>query len=221
MPYVTSVRQLGDSLTVHFDDGSQKIAYPTGRGIYIVKTLLTDDTAVTNTGEDPTPTPTPSADPTSPDGIYNPWAGQNITGTWAYHISTTGRGGIDYPLAYGTSIKAPASGTLHSANTGGLSDTDTGWVGSAGRRSILVLDTQFPRVNPAEPGEASGDLFAIVFQHQSVMGTNNTHYAEGQVCGKSGASANGEDYGGDVHLHVHGLNASGQRVNLLNFIPPA
>jgi hypothetical protein len=128
-------------------------------------------------------------------------------------------GGVDYPLAYGTGIKAPASGVLHSVQTGGTSDVDTGWVGSAGRRSILVLDTDYPRQHPAQTGEGTGDLRAIVFQHQSVLGTHNKHYAKGVVLGKSGASANHQDYGGDVHLHVHGLNAAGQRVNLLNFIP--
>ncbi|PPI08240.1 hypothetical protein [Rathayibacter sp. AY1B8] len=54
------------------------------------------------------------------------------------------------------------------------------------------------------------DVVAVVFQHQSAFGYER-HYDEGATCGWSGASANGRDWGGDVHLHIHCLNASGQR----------
>lgn len=204
MPYVTSVRALGNSMTVYYDDGSQQVAYPTGRDIWLVKTGLPSDPA----GGAPVPA----------GSIYNPWASYTISGSWADHMSYSA-GGIDYPLPYGTAVKAPASGTLHT--TGGSGETQVGWVGSAGRRSILLLDQAFPRIagRPLEQNEGSGSMVAIVFQHQSQFGTDNHHYSKGETCGLSGASADGKDYGGDVHLHVHGLNASAQRVDLLNFIP--
>lgn len=192
-------------MQVVYDDGSRQFAYPTGQGIFLVST---DIPAGTGTGTSGSPPPSGS--------IYNPWASYTITGSWADHMSYS-LGGIDYPLSYGTGVKAPAAGTLHTS--GGSGEYQTGWVGSAGRRSILYLDSDFPRVNPTmETGEGSGPMHAIVFQHQSKFGTNGKHYNMGDVCGVSGASADGQDYGGDVHLHVHGLTTGGQRVDLLNFI---
>lgn len=195
-----------------YDDGSELIAYPESSKIWRLPNSLPSDPPDTGGGGSTTPVPA--------GAIYNPWSGYSISGTWADHMSYS-LGGIDYPLPYGTNVKAPADGVLQSRNTGGLSDTDTGWVGSAGRRSILRLDAPFPRVagRALETGENPGDMVAIVFQHQSKMGTDGARFLKGQTLGVSGASADGKDYGGDVHLHVHGLNASGQRVDLLNFIP--
>lgn len=150
--------------------------------------------------------------------VSNPYAGYPVTGSWYDHASYSA-GGIDYPLAYGTALPAPAAGTLRTS--GGSGEWEAGSVGSAGRRSILELDTPAPRRIPAEstPPEGGGDMVAIVFQHQSAFGTAR-HYTEGETLGWSGASANGADYGGDVHLHIHGLNASGQRVDFTKFIGP-
>lgn len=151
--------------------------------------------------------------------VSNPYAGYPVTGSWFDHASYSA-GGIDYPLAYGTALPAPAAGTLRTS--GGSGEWTAGWYGSAGRRSILMLDTPAPRRAPAEatPPEGSGDMVAIVFQHQSEFGAAR-HYAEGETLGWSGASADGTDYGGDVHLHIHGLNASGQRVDFTKFIGPS
>lgn len=160
---------------------------------------------------DPVATVPPGSGP-----IYNPWSSYPITGSWQDHMSYS-LGGIDYPLGYGTPIAAPAAGTLHVYD--GSGEYQTGWVGSAGRRSILYLDQPFTRTNPyLEQNEGSGQMVAIVFQHQSQFGVAGQHYAEGDIVGYSGASANGSDYGGDVHLHVHGLNSAGQRVDFLNFL---
>lgn len=134
---------------------------------------------------------------------FNPWSGYRMTGTWQDHMSYS-LGGEDYPLAYGTGLKAPASGTLRTS--GGSGEKAAGWIGSAGRRSILDLDTPI------------GAMASIVFQHQSQFGTNGKHYNEGEILGLSGASANGKDYGGDTHLHVHGLTADGRRVPFTQYI---
>ncbi|PPH51191.1 hypothetical protein [Rathayibacter sp. AY1E1] len=129
---------------------------------------------------------------------YNPFARWRITGTWAAHMSYSA-GGEDYPLPYGTVLPAPASGTLHTSGRPGSGfEFQCGQVGSAGRRSILMLDRPIR------------DVVAVVFQHQSAFGYER-HYDEGATCGWSGASANGRDWGGDVHLHIHCLTASGQR----------
>jgi hypothetical protein len=69
---------------------------------------------------------------------YNPWSGYRISNSWAGHMSYS-LGGEDYPLAYGTALKAPAAGTLRTS--GGSGEFAAGWIGSAGRRSILMLDT--------------------------------------------------------------------------------
>lgn len=207
---LANVRMFGNSLLATDTDGSQTLLLATGRGVWIANT-----TAESGSG-DPT---TAGSDPVVGTGatLYNPWANYAISGSWANHMSYS-LGGIDYPLPYGTNLKAPAAGTLHTS--GGSGEYRAGWVGSAGRRSILILDADFARVNPTlEQNEGTGPMHAIVFQHQSEFGTDGQHYAIGDVLGKSGASANGDDYGGDVHLHVHGLTAGGQRVDLLNFIP--
>ncbi|PPG36340.1 hypothetical protein [Rathayibacter sp. AY2B5] len=147
---------------------------------------------------------------------YNPWAGYRVTGTWADHGSYSA-GGIDYPLGYGTPLRAPAAGTLRTS--GGSGEYAAGSVGSAGRRSILILDQPLNRILPAAgyPPEAAGPMVAIVVQHQSRFAAAQ-HYDEGAVIGWSGASANGADYGGDVHLHVHGLDGAGRRVDFTKFI---
>lgn len=210
MPYVTRVEVVGNLVSVVYDDGSRQFAYPSGSGVYVVTTAI--DSSTTST------TPSAPPDPAATGTIYNPWKNYSISGTWQDHMSYS-LGGIDYPLSYGTNIAAPSSGTLHTS--GGSGEYAAGWVGTAGRRSILYLDADIPRVagRALEQGEGTGPMHAIVFQHQSKFGTNGKHYNQGDICGVSGASASGSDYGGDVHLHVHGLTADGTRVDFLNFIP--
>jgi hypothetical protein len=127
---------------------------------------------------------------------YNPF-GTGLTGTWGEHLGRTNglRGGEDWGLSYGTTLPAPAKGRLQTL--GGFGEFQAGWVGSAGRRAVLYLDV------PIE------DVVAIAFQHLSSMTAGQ--YEEGEVFGLSGASANGVDRGGDVHLHSHAITASGVR----------
>ena len=138
--------------------------------------------------------------------MHNPFADWPITGTWEAHASYS-LGGEDYPTPYGYEFEAPASGILRTS--GGSGEWRAGWVGTAGRRSILSLDTPIR------------DLVAIVFQHQSRFGREG-HYDEGDPeCGWTGASAGGVDWGGDVHMHWHGLSASGQRLRMSDYIGSA
>lgn len=138
--------------------------------------------------------------------VYNPFAGWPVTGTWLGHLSYSD-GGTDYPLGYNTDLPAPAAGTLQ----------NHGMVGSAGRRATLWLDTPVARQVAAETREGAGPMVGIVFQHAASYNAER-HYSAGEIIGKSGASANGSDYGGDVHLHIHGVNAAGQRVDFTKFI---
>lgn len=142
--------------------------------------------------------------------MYNPFENWSVTGTWAEHMPYS-LGGIDQPLTYGTPLRAPAAGTLRTS--GGSGELRAGLVGSAGRRAILVLD------------ESVLTLFAIALQHLSRFAPEG-HYEEGEIIGWSGAStirSNGtvNEYGGDVHLHHHGLTKSGVRVDWRGFIPYA
>jgi len=210
------VRRLGNQMVVDLDDDTQLIFVPTGNGRWLAASNYDggDDSEIgegggPGTGDD-------SDDDASPGDLYNPWKSVPISQSWESHIQTAGRGGIDYPLAYGTAIKAPAAGTLHTS--GGSGEYAAGQVGSAGRRSILYLDKTFSRTKPKGSVEAAGPMRAIVFQHQSQFGAAK-HYNRGEVLGYSGASANGSDYGGDVHLHVHGLDRGGSRLDFLKFIP--
>ena len=161
--------------------------------------------------------------------MHDPWAGLRTTGTWADHASYS-LGGIDKPLGYGTELVAPAAGVLHtSGRPRDGAEFQCGWVGSAGRRSILMLDHPIERVADTSDAEMLGwyvesddPMVAIVFQHQSRFGVHGHHYDEGDDgLGWSGASANFNDWGGDVHLHWHGLTASGERVNPLAYIGAA
>jgi hypothetical protein len=130
---------------------------------------------------------------------YNPFGlGLSSGGTWADHLARTNglRGGEDWPLGYGTTLPAPAAGTLRIS--GGSGEFAAGWAGSAGRRAVLELTTPI------------NDVVAVVLQHLSSFSAAGV-YAEGVSLGLSGASANGDDYGGDVHLHVHCLTSSGAR----------
>ncbi|MWV50055.1 hypothetical protein GRS96_12325 [Rathayibacter sp. VKM Ac-2803] len=139
---------------------------------------------------------------------HNPFARWRITGTWAAHASYS-LGGEDYPLPYGTLLPAPASGSLFtSGRPRPFPEFQCGQVGSAGRRSVLMLDVPIR------------DVVAVVLQHQSAFGAAK-HYAEGETCGFSGASAKGHDRGGDVHLHIHCLTATGQRRRFTDYFPAA
>lgn len=211
MVSLLNVQRLGTNLIAYFSDDTNITLYDTGSGTWIAPAQEAGGgTGTAPTGSEPVPA--------SGSTIYNPWANYSISGTWQDHMSYSA-GGIDYPLAYGTALKAPAAGTLHT--TGGTGEFRAGWVGSAGRRSVLYLDNPItrPAGRPLEENEGTGALYAIVLQHQSAFGTDGAHYNLGAVCGSSGASADGDDYGGDTHLHVHGLNSSGQRLDFLNFLP--
>ena len=143
--------------------------------------------------------------------MQNPWG--RVTGTWEDHASYS-EGGTDYPLGYGTALRAPASGNL----------VNNGWVGSAGRRATFYFDQAVKRVVPPSRTRMLGgyvehncDMTALVFQHaKGYLG--NAHFAAGALIGYSGASANGVDYGGDVHLHIHGQCIHGARVDFMKFI---
>lgn len=146
---------------------------------------------------------------------YNPFAPWRITGTWENHALYSA-GGTDYPLPVGTDLPAPAAGTLRIS--GGSGEFAAGYIGSVGRRSILTLDTPIQRVvgRKSIPPEGEGPMVAIVFQHQLRFGVPG-HYSEGQDLGDSGDS-DGTPDGGDDHLHIHGLNAQGQRLRFESFI---
>jgi hypothetical protein len=146
--------------------------------------------------------------------VYNPWGGIRVSGDWLNHLSYSD-GGTDYPTSYGTALAAPATGTL--AISGGSGEFAAGWQGSAGRRAVLRLDNPAQRRIAAQQKEAPGDMVAIVFQHLAAFSPAG-RYAAGAIVGKSGASAGGVDYGGDVHLHVHGLTGAGGRVDFTKFI---
>ena len=152
--------------------------------------------------------------------VTNPFDAFPESGDWAGHASYSA-GGVDYPTPYGFEIHAPAAGTLHTSGQPGSGfEFKCGWVGSAGRRSILMLDTPMQRSEAAlsSPPEGAGDMVAIVFQHQSQFGADGKHYAQGEGgLGWTGASANGQDWGGDVHVHWHGLTADGHRVRVESF----
>lgn len=227
MPDITFLSVVGNQMLVTFENDATQFFSPTPAGLWIPVSDAPPDDVGDDGGdgasEDDDTDPEPAAPPPEPPDppkppangvdLYNPWKNVPITGSWQNHMSYS-LGGIDYPLSYGTPIKAPANGTLHIS--GGSGDYAAGQVGSAGRRSILYLDKKFARKKARGPREGEGPMVAIVFQHQSQFGRAK-HYNKGDIIGYSGASANGSNYGGDIHLHIHGLNRAGARVNFLNY----
>lgn len=197
---------MGDSLLVTMSDGVKFVGYPTGGNLWLVRG---------NGGTGPVDPP----DPTT--GITNPWdvgRGDPPDG-WESHASYSA-GGYDWSGAgfeLGAPIIAPAAGTLHTS--GGSGEYAVGNVGSAGLRSILYLDVPVNRT-VAKSGtlmngstrEADGPMAAIVLQHQNSLAPEG-HYNKGDTIGYVGRTGN------DVlHLHVHGLDSAGQRVDFIKFV---
>lgn len=208
MVNVLSIQSLGNQLSVNMSDGTKLLAYPTQGGLWFV-----GGAAVT-----------PPIDPPPGDGtIYNPWGvGRGAPDDWESH-QTYSAGGYDWSWGSGvmTNLPAPAAGTLHTS--GGSGEFTAGAVGSAGNRSILYLDTAVTRkiaksttLMHGTTYEADGPMVAIVLQHQSTMGNNMQHYAKAEICGISG-NTDGTSGGGDWHVHVHGLDAEGSRVDFFKF----
>lgn len=143
--------------------------------------------------------------------INNPFG--RVTGTWEAHSSYS-LGGTDHPTPYGTLVLSPAPGRL----------VYDGWVGTAGRRATFYLDTPIERVAPPSTRrmlggyvEAEGPLVAFVYQHLSDAAPGRYDRA-GIGMLRSGASADGREFGGDIHMHWHGLDARGNRVDVMKFI---
>lgn len=208
MVSVRRVMKQGNLMFVQMDDGSKVACYPTPSGFWIARA---NSYGATDPGDGGGENPDPGE-----GGIYNPWAGYSVSGSWADHGSYS-QGGIDYPLAYDTPLPAPCAGTVRTE--GGSGEFEAGYVRSAGRRTVFECDQAWPAKYPPEsyPQEGDGPMVAIVIQHQANYAYQG-HYNKGEIIGWSGASANGDDYGGDIHLHVHGLNAAGRRVDFTKYV---
>lgn len=224
MPSITTLAVAGNSIVATYDDDSRQLFAPTSGGFWVpsagpVNTETGDNGGDGNSNDDDTdPSPTPPTpedpDPIAPSNgtdLYNPYRaiGISVGGDWDSHIARTGRGGTDYPYGGGTAIKAPAAGTLHIS--GGSGDYAAGNIGSAGLRSILYLDKTFKRKKKRGRNEGEGPLRAIVFQHQSKFGRAK-HYNRGDIIGYTGNTGNGV-----YHLHVHGLDRGGARLDYVKF----
>ena len=142
--------------------------------------------------------------------LYNPWADIAPSGSWFDHASYSA-GGIDYPLRLDP---LPAVGSGRLETSGGSGEFLAGNVGSAGIRSVLYLDVPATRKLPGEgePPEGDGPMVAVVYQHQSEQSAPG-HYDKGEIIGVSGNTGNNV-----WHLHIHGLTASGDRVDFLKYV---
>lgn len=209
MAKIQNVEYFGNQLMVRFDDDTAVYLLPTSGSLWLPATPTT--TPVDPPVEPPVDPPVDPPPGTGTGDIYDPWGGQTPSGSWLDHASYSA-GGLDFP-DYLEPIHAPAAGTLRVS--GGSGEYLAGNVGSAGVRSVLMLDASFPRIRPGEsrPPEAAGNMVAIVFQHQSEQ-RPAVHYNKGDIIGVSGNTGNGV-----YHSHVHGLTASGGRVDYRKFIP--
>lgn len=194
---------LGDQILILMDDGSKLRAYPGQSGLWFVKKV--------GGGTGP-------VDPGNGAlaNIYGPGRGEELDG-WPSHQSYSA-GGYDWSfMAYGDPIPAPAAGTLRTS--GGSGENAAGNIGSAGLRSIFTLDSPVARVYPASPlvmngggTEAEGPMISLVIQHQSKFAPEG-HYNPFDNIGFVGDSGNGVK-----HVHLHGLDPNGRRVDFVKFI---
>lgn len=207
-PFFT-IQEYGNSLVVVFKTG----------GVRFYATQTQGDRWLLGAGFSDPGGGTGPVDP-GDGSIYNPWGvgrGDPLDG-WESHASYSA-GGYDWSyMDYGAGIEAPANGILHTS--GGSGEYAAGNIGSAGLRSILYLDVPVNRIYPksgtlmnGSTREADGPMAAIVFQHQSNMGEDLHHYLKGEILGNVGDSGNGVK-----HLHVHGLDAGGSRVDFFKFV---
>lgn len=206
MVSVRRVIRQGNLMYVQMDDGSKVACYPTPNGFWMAR--------ANSYGGTPDPGDGGGGTPGAP--LYNPWADWYHGGTWADHGSYSA-GGQDYGGSawYDREILAPTSGTLYnSGNHGPGGEYTAGYIGSAGQRSILILDSQYPRKVAGEsyPQEGGDTLAAIVVQHLNRT-ADEGHKDQNAVIGYVGNS--GTDV---IHLHVHGLDPEGRRVDFLKFI---
>lgn len=201
MVSVRRVIRQGNLMYVQMDDGSKVACYPTPAGLWVARA-----------NDYGAPDPDPGGG--SGDVLYNPWADWYHGGTWADHGSYS-QGGQDYGGSawFDREIIAPASGTLYNDNLGS-GNYYAGYDGSAGQRSILMLDKHYQRKVPGEsyPQEGGDVLAAIAIQHLNRTAPAG-HKTQNEVIGYVGNS--GTEV---IHLHVHGIDPEGRRVDFLKFI---
>lgn len=149
--------------------------------------------------------------------LWDPWAGNVMPWNWNWNQhkanSANGEGGQDFDLSYGTALQSPGTGILVDGGDEAGSPSAPG----RGQWTKLVLDVPVER-NPVPLGtsEPDGPLVSVAFQHQSRKGSLGARYSPGQVLGYSGNSGNVP-----AHLHVHGFNADGSRVDFMKYINAA
>lgn len=149
--------------------------------------------------------------------MRNPFSRWSPSGSWERH-ATYSAGGTDFPCPWGTWLVAPASGVLESVRY------QPSW--SAGRVVVFRLDEPVHRVVPASGTrmiggrtEAVGPMVRVVVQHAA-----NERYPVGRRFsgGETGWCRTGDsgpgEHGADVHAHVHGLDAAGNRVDFTKFL---
>lgn len=200
------LQKYGNQILVIMDDNTRLLAYPTQGGLWVVK-------------------PGSGTNPPDPgDGsIYNPWAGQITYQNWEQHVSSAGRGGQDWDPGDDAPVNAPAAGMLYTngqvpGTSGNEYMASNNTAGGAGRRSIIWLDSPRTRVQAAGSSEAAGPMTAIVFQHLKSQ-RNGGPITRAEQLGVQGGSGNGSETGYPSHIHVHGLDAAGARVDFIKFIP--
>lgn len=117
----------------------------------------------------------------------------HLSDDWNDHVSRGSLGGADVPCSYGTPLQAMAAGRVSI-----VSRTNTG----SGGRYVRIT---------------SPDGDSVEYLHMSeIFVSVGDRLDQGEVFGKSGASAYGSDYGtGGPHVHVHGVHSTGIRFDVM------
>lgn len=181
-------------MLLKYDDGTNALAFPTPSGMWVVS-------APGSGGGDPDP---------GGSGLVNVFSSFTMTGDWEAHW-TYSRGGTDWAMAVGTTLLAPAAGTIQN-----LPNVD-----GAGLKTMLVFDTPHPRKTAASGTLMNGvyvenptaPAVAFMYQHLSAQ-LPEGHVNQGDpVC----VSGNTGDTTGP-HLHAHLLAAASVGADRLDFM---
>lgn len=115
-------------------------------------------------------------------GYIRPANGYGISDSWQGHrdrVPPSGEPGTDYAFPHGTTLVAPASGTI--------AEVKTSTSGASGRRLLISTD--------------DGNTLDLIHLSEILVHTGQ-HVAQGDVIARSGASAWGNEWGVGAHTHV-------------------
>jgi len=173
MADITYLQKVGDSLHLHYGDGSIKTAYPNGSGLFLVSGTVTEPPI------DPEDPPTGDwVHPLSGAAITSPYGPREFDGFSDFHY------GIDF-----STTTAPAGGNVVAPTDMVITIARSGW-GTAGSAGNCVK------------GHSTDGAYTMNFYHlYSIAVTEGATVTKGTVLGVEGATGNA--FGTHLHFEMY------------------